>query len=151
MYASPNLPVHPLAFHLGIHTSVLCIHVCISAVHADRFTCTIFLPVCVNRWYFLFLTYWCVLRVLAPESVWSACLMVVTRIYSLAYLCGAHTGDSTVIHRPEQVGLILKSLKILVWSLAFEAHLPESWTDHSLGVCGLCVCVLYNKIASGKT
>ena len=38
----------------------------------------------------------------------------VTRIYSLAYLCIAHTGDSTVIHRPEQVGLILKSLKILV-------------------------------------
>ena len=130
----------PPPFHLGIHTFVLYIYVCISPVQISSYVLFFY-------WYlliydiFLFLTYCCVLRVLAPESVWSVCLMVITRIYSLVYLCGAHTGDSTVLHRPEQVGLILKSLKILVCGL-----LPLRLTCQSLeqtnllGLCGLCVC-----------
>ena len=133
---SPSPPPPP--FHLGIHTFVLYIYACISPVQISSCVPFFYLYVLIYD-VFLFLTYCCALRVLAPESVWSACLMVMTRIYSLS-LWGPHWR----FHCCTQAWAsgfnseITKSFSL--WSLAFEAYLPESWTDRSLGVCGLRVC-----------
>ena len=139
---SPSPPPPP--FHLGIHTFVLYIYACISPVQISSCVPFFYLYVLIYD-VFLFLTYCCALRVLAPESVWSACLMVMTRIYSLVCLCGAHTGDSTVVHRPEQVALILKSLKVLVCDLLPLRLTCQSLEQTGLLGCVACVCVVHQN------
>ena len=117
------------------------LHLCISPVQISSYVPFFYLCVLIYD-ISLFLTYCCVLRVLAPESICSVCLMVIKRISSLVYLCGVHTGDSTVLHRPEQVGLILKSLKILVCDLLALRLTCQSLEQTNLLGCVTCVCVV---------